>query len=107
MKDVISTSNTKEKYRKVVDSKCEEFLKTQKLQKPLSNSKAILTEYGPNQQLPLGEHNQKILKQINRPRPNPNYIKEQQLVFSLSPGQVQHDSTYQYFRAIFCILFSL
>jgi hypothetical protein len=100
-KDVISTSNTMEKYRKVVDNKCEEFLKAQKLQKPFSNSKADFMQYGLNQKLPLGEQNLQIFKQINHPRPNPNYTKEQQLVFSLSPGHVQHDSTYQYVRRQF------
>ena len=101
IKDVISTSNTLEKYRKTVDNKCEEFLKSQKLQKPFSNLKADLTEYGPNPKLPLGEQKLKIFKQINHPRPNPKDTKGQQLVFSLTPGQVQHDSTYHYVRRQF------
>ena len=97
------TSETKEKKRKVdaILSKQTKETEYHKWQEQFVNSKPLLTEYGPNPQLPQAERKFKIFNKTCYTRPNPNFPKEKQLMFSLTPGNVDHNSTYLYLRRVF------
>ena len=97
------TSETKAKYRRVdaILSKQTKEIESQKLQVQFVNSKPVLTEYGPNPHPPQAEQKFNIFNKICYTRPNSNFTKEQQLMFSLAPGNVDHNSTYQNVRRLF------